>query len=135
MLQDDIMDTPLAVLFLQLETVANTYLDKKRRIRRAKRQKTRADDTDLPDIEEFDLKTVVDDPENKLEFATDISSTDLINMLKENLKKYVNTDRVRDDEELDGATSSLCLTKAVIDAFSQNNVIDLVKHNLLASIS
>lgn len=129
------MDTPLAVLFLQLETVANTYLDKKRRFRRAKRQKTREDDTDLPDVEEFDLKALVENPENKLEIASNISSADLIDILKDNLNKYANTERALDDDELDGATSSLCLTKAVIDAFSQNNVIDLVKHNLLASLS
>ncbi|XP_045527263.1 HSPB1-associated protein 1 isoform X2 [Pieris brassicae] len=133
--EDDIVDTPLAVLFLQLETVANTYMDKKRRIRRVKRQKTRESDADLPEIEEFDLKALVENPENKLEIALNISNTELITMLKENLKKYANTERVLDDDELDGATSSLCLTKAVIDAFSQNNVIDLVKHNLLASLS
>ncbi|CAF4910500.1 unnamed protein product [Pieris macdunnoughi] len=133
--EDDIVDTPLAVLFLQLETVANTYMDKRRRVRRVKRQKTRESDTDLPETEEFDLKALVENPENKLEIASTISNTELINMLKGNLKKYANTERVLDDDEIDGATSSLCLTKAVIDAFSQNNVIDLVKHNLLASLS
>ncbi|XP_038206620.1 HSPB1-associated protein 1 [Zerene cesonia] len=133
--EDDIVDTPLAVLFLQLETVANTYMDKKRRVRRVKRQKTRDDDSPLPDLEEFDLKGLVGNPGNNMEIAPSITSADLMNVLKDNLSKYANTERALDDDELDGATSSLCLTKAVIDAFSQNDVIDLVKHNLLARLS
>ncbi|XP_059053192.1 HSPB1-associated protein 1 isoform X2 [Achroia grisella] len=132
---DDIADTPLAVLFLQLETVANIYLDKKRKLRRVKRQRTCEEDTTVPIEEEYDLKSLLDEPTNNLELAPSITSADLTKLLKDNLAKYVNTNRSFDEDEVDGTTNNLCLTKAVIDAFSQSNVIDLVKQNLLARLS
>ncbi|XP_026760645.1 HSPB1-associated protein 1 [Galleria mellonella] len=133
--EDDIVDTPLAVLFLQLETVANMYLDKKRKLRRVKRQRTCEEDVAVPVEEEFDLKSLLDEPTNKLEIAPSIASTDLINILKENLTKYANTDRSHDEDEVDASSTGLGLTKAVIDAFSQSNVIDLVKQNLYNRLS
>ncbi|XP_023940016.2 HSPB1-associated protein 1 [Bicyclus anynana] len=130
--EDDIADTPLAVLFLQLETVVKTYLDKKRKSRRVKRQKTLEDNTE-PDVEEFDLKSILDNDNNKINVVPTISSNDLIELIKGNIKEFVNS-KSQDEDEVDGGTSSLCLTKAVIDSFSQSNVIDLVKQNLFAKL-
>lgn len=132
--EDDISDTPLAVLFLQLETVVNTYLDKKRKARRLKRQRTR-DDSHNSDVDEADLKHLLDNHKNNLEIVPAITNNDLIEIIKDNLKEYAGDDRAHDEDEVEGATSSLCLTKAVIDAFSQSNVIDLVKQNLFVKLS
>ncbi|KAJ0173719.1 hypothetical protein K1T71_010868 [Dendrolimus kikuchii] len=132
--EDDLLDTPLAVLFLQLETVANTYLDSKRKLRRAKRQRTREDIPTQPEVEEYDLKALLDNKENNLETAPPITSGELVNFIKKNINEFIKGDRPLDDEELDGATTSLCLTKALIDAFSQNNAIEVVKQNLLARL-
>ncbi|VVC88718.1 unnamed protein product [Leptidea sinapis] len=129
----DIADTPLAVLFLQLETVANTYIDKKRRALRLKRLKTR-EEPQVPDDEEFDLTAVLEDPENNIQYVPNVTSDDLVKVVKTNLTKYANVDRLPDDDEVEGS-SSLCLTKAVIDAFCQADVIELVKQNLLAKLS
>ncbi|XP_049877468.1 HSPB1-associated protein 1 [Pectinophora gossypiella] len=134
--EDDLSDTPLAVLFLQLETVANTYLDNRRKTRRAKRQKTCEDDCAGTTVtQEFDLKSLLENELNHLEMAQNITSEDLINILKGNIRVYANSEEAPDDEETDGATSSMCLTKAVIDSFSQSNVIELVKQNLFARLS
>ncbi|KAI5643139.1 cupin-like domain-containing protein [Phthorimaea operculella] len=131
---DDLQDTPLAVLFLQLETVANAHLDSRRKARRAKRQKTCDDDGTIAPSEDIDLKTLVENDANNLELAQSITSEDLINIIKGNLRVY-STAQVVDEDEFDGITSRLDLTKALIDAFSQNNVIELVKQNLLARMS
>lgn len=133
--QDDITDTPLAVLFLQLETVANTYLDIRRKARRAKRQKTCDNEPSAPVLENFDLNVLLENDTNNLEVAPSITNEDLIKLLKENIREFVNTDNHSDDEEVDGFTSNLCLTKAVIDAFSEPNVIELVKENLFARLN
>ncbi|CAH2094512.1 unnamed protein product [Euphydryas editha] len=127
--EDDISDTPLAVLFLQLETVVNGYLDKKRKARRLKRQRTR-DDPQGSDVEVADLKHLLDNHKNNLEIVPAITNDDLIELIKGNLKEYTGDGKAYDEDEVEGATSSLGLTKAVIDAFSQSNVIDLVKQNL-----
>ncbi|XP_063831427.1 HSPB1-associated protein 1 [Ostrinia nubilalis] len=133
--EDDIADTPLAVLFLQLETVANTYLDNRRKTRRVKRQRTCDDDVTAPVLEDYDLKTLLENEANNLEVVPNISSEDLINLVKRNLREYANCNRSLDEDEVDGSTTSLCLTKAVIDAFSQGNVIELVKQNLFTRLS
>ncbi|CAH2254557.1 jg22407 [Pararge aegeria aegeria] len=130
---DDISDTPLAVLFLQLETVVKTYLDKKRKSRRMKRQKTREDNTPEPDIEEFDLKSLVEKHDTKLKIVPSLNSSDLIDLIKGNIKEFVDN-KIPDEDEVEAGSSSLCLTKAVIDSFSQSNVIDLVKQNLFAKL-
>ncbi|KOB77200.1 putative reserved [Operophtera brumata] len=130
---DDISDTPLTVLFLQLDTVAKAFLDKRRKLRRAKRQRTREDAVTTPD-EHYDLKSLLDDRTNNLETASPITSQDLVNIIKENIKEYSNVDRPLRDDEVDGS-ATLCLTKALIDSFSQSNVIDLVKQNLFARLS
>ncbi|CAG9565348.1 unnamed protein product [Danaus chrysippus] len=131
--EDDISDTPLAVLFLQLDTVVKSYLDKKRKSRRMKRQKTCEDNTQETDVEEFDLNSLLNKLSN-LEVVPAISSSDLIELIKSNIKEFVVKERTPDEDETEGATSSLCLTKAVIDAFSQSNVIDMVKQNLFAKL-
>lgn len=133
--QDDIADTPLAVLFLQLETVANMYLDNRRKSRRVKRQKTCDDDTSAPVLEEYDLRTLLENEANNLEIVPNISSEDLVSLVRQNLKEYAKSNGSLEDDEVDGSTASLCLTKAVIDAFSQGNVIELVKQNLLTRLS
>lgn len=135
MFQDDISDTPLAVLFLQLETVANTYLDSRRKARRAKRQKTCENDHSALILEEFDLTALLENDAINLEVAPSITNEDLIKLLKENIREFVHTDNLSDDEDVDGLTSNLCLTKAVIDAFSEPNVIELVKQNLFARLN
>ncbi|XP_045776647.1 HSPB1-associated protein 1 isoform X1 [Maniola jurtina] len=131
--EDDISDTPLAVLFLQLETVVKTYLDKKRKTRRVKRQKTREDNSTEPDIEEFDIKSLLDNHKNKLEIVPTIASSDIVDLIKGNIREFVNN-KVQDEDEVEAGTSSLCLTKAVIDSFSQTDVINLVKQNLFARL-
>ncbi|CAH0728431.1 unnamed protein product, partial [Brenthis ino] len=130
--EDDISDTPLAVLFLQLDTVLKIYLDKKRKTRRMKRQRTREDNTEELDTEEVDIKPLLD--ANKFEIVPNISNSDLIDIIKGNLKEFASN-ASHDEDEVDGGTSGLYLTKALIDAFSQGNVIDLVKHNLVAKLS
>ncbi|XP_047537227.1 HSPB1-associated protein 1 [Vanessa atalanta] len=131
--EDDIADTPLAVLFLQLESVVNTYLDKKRKARRVKRQRTR-DDPQSSDVEEADLKLLLENHTNNIQIVPTITNSDIIEIIKGNLKEYIAEDKAHDEDEVEGATSSLCLTKAVIDAFSQSNVIDLVKQNLFVKL-
>ncbi|XP_046971463.1 HSPB1-associated protein 1 [Vanessa cardui] len=131
--EDDISDTPLAVLFLQLESVVNTYLDKKRKARRVKRQRTR-DDPQSSDVDEADLKLLLENHTNSIQIVPTITSSDIIEIIKGNLKEYTADDKAHDEDEVEGATSSLCLTKAVIDAFSQSNVIDLVKQNLFVKL-
>ncbi|XP_072929994.1 HSPB1-associated protein 1 [Epargyreus clarus] len=133
--EDDISDTPLAVLFLQLEAVAKAYLDKKRKLHRIKRQKTRDDDHEVAAPEEFDLNALLDNPQNNLETVPIISNEKLIELLKANLTEFVNTNKSVDEDDVDSAPGSLCLTKAVIDAFSQSNVIDLVKQNLFTRLT
>ncbi|OWR53808.1 putative reserved [Danaus plexippus plexippus] len=131
--EDDISDTPLAVLFLQLDTVVKSYLDKKRKSRRMKRQKTCEDNTQETDVEEFDLNSLL----NKLSYlqvVPAVSSSDLIELIRSNIKEFVVKEKTPDEDETEGATSSLCLTKAVIDAFSQSNVVDMVKQNLFAKL-
>lgn len=130
------IETPLAVLFLQLDTVAKTYLDKRRKLRRAKRQKTREDDPVATTGDgDNDIKTLSDNEANNLEIVPAISTEDLITIIKKNITEYGNEGRPLRDDEVDGTTTTLCLTKAVIDAFSQNDVIDLVKQNLFARLS
>ncbi|CAH0690086.1 unnamed protein product [Spodoptera exigua] len=133
--EDDIADTPLSVLFLQLETVANAYLDNRRKLRRAKRQRTCEDEPTPAAIEEYDFKTLLENKSNNLEIPSSINSEELIKIIKQNLLEYANRDRPLCDDEIDGSTTALCLTKAVIDAYSQANVIDLVKQNLFARLS
>ncbi|XP_013139235.1 PREDICTED: HSPB1-associated protein 1 [Papilio polytes] len=130
--EDDISETPLAVLFLQLDTVAKTYLDNKKKLRRVKRQRTCDIDSDTVSQaeDEIDLKKLLDNKENKLELATMLNTNDLIDLLKDNIKMFVNDGKQIDDDEIEGATDKLHLTKAVIDAFCQSNVIELVKQNL-----
>lgn len=135
MFQDDISDTPLAVLFLQLETVANTYLDNRRKARRVKRQKTCEDSPSGPALEDYDLNTLLENDTNNLLVAPSITNEDLIKLLKENIKEFTNTDNLSDEDDVDNVTSSLCLTKAVIDAFSESNVIELVRQNLFARLN
>ncbi|KAF9823913.1 hypothetical protein SFRURICE_013450 [Spodoptera frugiperda] len=133
--EDDIADTPLSVLFLQLETVANAYLDNRRKLRRAKRQRTCEDEPTPAAIEDYDVKTVLENKANNLEIPPSISSEELVKIIKQNLLEYANRDRPLCDDEIDGSTTALCLTKAVIDSYSQANVIDLVKQNLFARLS
>lgn len=133
--EDDIADTPLSVLFLQLETVANAYLDNRRKLRRAKRQRTCEDEPTPAAIEDYDVKTVLENKANNLEIPPSISSEELVKIIKQNLSEYANRDRPLCDDEIDGSTTALCLTKAVIDSYSQANVIDLVKQNLFARLS
>ncbi|XP_053613799.1 HSPB1-associated protein 1 isoform X1 [Plodia interpunctella] len=133
--EDDIADTPLAVLFLQLETVSNLYMDSKRKTRRMKRQKTCEGDPTPSDSEDCDVSAILENSANKLEVPQSISTVDLINLINDNIKKYANTNKSFDEDEVDGATANLCLTKAVIDAFSQSNVIELVKQNMLSRLS
>lgn len=109
-------------------------MDKKRKARRLKRQRTR-DDSHNSDVDEADLKHLLDNHKNNLEIVPAITNNDLIEIIKDNLKEYAGDDRAHDEDEVEGATSSLCLTKAVIDAFSQSNVIDLVKQNLFVKLS
>lgn len=72
---------------------------------------------------------------NNLEVVPSISNDDLVSLIKRNIREYTNTNRSLDEDEVDGTTTSLCLTKAVIDAFSQGNVIELVKQNLYTRLS
>lgn len=109
-------------------------MDRKRKARRLKRQRTH-DDSHNFDVDEADLKDLLDNHKNNLEIVPAITNNDLIEIIKDNLKEYAGDDRVHDEDEVEGATSSLCLTKAVIDAFSQSNVIDLVKQNLFVKLS
>ncbi|CAH0594157.1 unnamed protein product [Chrysodeixis includens] len=132
--EDDLVDTPLSVLFLQLETVANAHLDKKRKLRRAKRQKTCEEETDHTPVA-YDLNALLENKANNLEKVPKISTEELIKLVKQNVDTFVNRDRPLCDDEIDGSTSPLCLTKAVINAYSESNVIDLVKQNLLARLS
>lgn len=120
------------MLFLQLDTVAKTYLDNKKKLRRVKRQRTCDIDSDTVSQaeDEIDLKKLLDNKENKLELATMLNTNDLIDLLKDNIKMFVNDGKQIDDDEIEGATDKLHLTKAVIDAFCQSNVIELVKQNL-----
>ncbi|XP_037963468.2 HSPB1-associated protein 1 [Plutella xylostella] len=133
--EDDISDTPLAVLFLQLETVAKLYLDNRRKTRRAKRQRTCEPDPAPATTEEYDLKALLENTANKMELAQPITSEGIIGLIQENLKRYANVERVLGDDEVDGSTASLCLTKALIDAYSDENVVEQVKRNLLAKLS
>lgn len=100
-----------------------------------KRQKTCEEDPTPPTSQEYDIKNLLDNKENNLEVASVISSGELIDLINGNLKEFVNMDRPLQDEEVDGATTTLCLTKAVIDSISQSDVIDLVKQKLLARLS
>lgn len=125
----------MSVLFLQLETVANAYLDNRRKLRRAKRQRTCEDEPTPAAIEDYDVKTVLENKANNLEIPPSISSEELVKIIKQNLLEYANRDRPLCDDEIDGSTTALCLTKAVIDSYSQANVIDLVKQNLFARLS
>ncbi|XP_047033883.1 HSPB1-associated protein 1 homolog [Helicoverpa zea] len=133
--EDDIADTPLSVLFLQLDTVANAYLDNRRKLRRAKRQRTCDDEPAHTVSEEYDLKTLLENKANNLEIPTNITSEELVKLIKQNLSEYTNKDRPLCDDEIDGSTTALCLTKAIIDSYSDANVIDLVKQNLFARLS
>lgn len=133
--QDDIADTPLSVLFLQLETVANAYLDNRRKVRRAKRQRTQEDEPKPTEVEDIDIMSLIEDKSNNLENAALITAEELVKLIKQNLKDYVNRDRPLCDDEIDGSTTGLCLTKAVIDAYSEANVINMVKQNLLARLN
>ncbi|CAK1583495.1 unnamed protein product [Parnassius mnemosyne] len=135
--EDDISETPLAVLFLQLDTVVKKYLDNKRKVRRIKRHKTCEDDSDvaIPSTQEFDLKSLLDNKENNLELPASITTNDLVNLLKENIKEFANDNKTLEEDEVEGATDKLCLTKALIDAFCQSNVIDLVKQNLFERLN
>lgn len=133
--EDDIADTPLSVLFLQLEAVANTYLDNRRKLRRAKRQRTREDEPTPAEIAVLDIKSLIEDKSNNLETVRQITAEELLKFIKQNLEEYTNKDRPLCDDEIDGATTGLCLTKAVIDAYSDASVIDMVKQNLLARLS
>ncbi|XP_068619157.1 HSPB1-associated protein 1 homolog [Battus philenor] len=138
--EDDISDTPLAVLFLQLDTVAKSYLNNKRKVRRYKRQRTCEVDSDTPAVDDppdddFDLKSLIENKENNLELPANITTHDLINLLKENLNSFANANKQLEEDEVEGATDKLCLTKAVIDAFCQSNVIDLVKQNLFERLN
>ncbi|XP_063539487.1 HSPB1-associated protein 1 homolog [Cydia strobilella] len=130
--EDDLSDTPLAVLFLQLESVTKSYLDSRRKLRRIKRQRTCDDEANPPDIETLDLQAVLKDHKN-LEVPPTVSAEELINLLKRNVRDFANTGVSFDEDEIDG-TRSLCLTKAIIDAFSDNNVIELVKQNLFSRL-
>jgi hypothetical protein len=123
------------VLFLQLETVAKIYLDTRRKTRRVKRQKTCEEDSTAPSHEEYDLQSVLKNEANNLVPVPSITSEVLINIIKQNIKDFANTSTALDEDEVDGSTTSLCLTKAVIDAFSQNNVIEQVKQNLFTQLS
>ncbi|CAG4931917.1 unnamed protein product [Parnassius apollo] len=135
--EDDISEMPLAVLFLQLDTVVKKYLDNKRKVRRIKRHKTCEDDSDvaIPSTQEFNLQLLLDNEENNLELAASITTNDLVNLLKENIKEFANGNKSLEEDEVEGATDKLCLTKAVIDAFCQSNVIDLVKQNLFERLN
>lgn len=133
--EDDIADTPLSVLFLQLETVANAYLDNRRKLRRAKRQRTQEDEPTSTGIDDIDVKSLLEDKSNNLENAPIITGDQLVQLIKQNLREYANKDRPLCDEEIDGSTKGLCLTKAIIDSFSEANVVDMVKQNLLARMS
>lgn len=98
-----------------------------------KRQKTCEDNTQETDVEEFDLNSLL----NKLSYlqvVPAVSSSDLIELIRSNIKEFVVKEKTPDEDETEGATSSLCLTKAVIDAFSQSNVVDMVKQNLFAKL-
>lgn len=122
------------MLFLQLETVANAHLDKKRKLRRAKRQKT-CEEEPSDALVEYDLKALLENKANNLEEVPTVTSEELVKLVKRNVDEFVNKDRPLCDEEIDGSTSPLCLTKAVINAYSDSNVIDLVKQNLFARLS
>lgn len=111
------------------------YLDNRRKSRRVKRQKTCDDDASAPVLEEYDLRTLLENEVNNLEIVPNISSDDLVSLVRQNLKEYAKSNGSLEDDEVDGSTASLCLTKAVIDAFSQGNVIELVKQNLLTRLS
>ncbi|XP_047994667.1 HSPB1-associated protein 1 homolog [Leguminivora glycinivorella] len=128
--EDDLSDTPLAVLFLQLESVTKSYLDSRRKLRRVKRQRTCDEEANPPDIESCDLQDVLKNHKN-LEVPPTITADELIDLLKRNVREFANTGVSFDEDEIDG-TRSLCLTKAVIDAFSDSSVIELVKQNLFA---
>ncbi|KAI8425184.1 hypothetical protein MSG28_007008 [Choristoneura fumiferana] len=65
--EDDLSDTPLAVLFLQLEAVTKSYLDSRRKLRRAKRQRTCEEDTTARDVEDFDFNTILKNHPQELE--------------------------------------------------------------------
>lgn len=129
--ESDLSDTPLAVLFLQLETVTKAYLDTRRKQRRIKRQKT-AESSTSNEEPEIDVKDILKKI-NTIEEVPQISKDELINLIKSNLDKYTNKSSL-DAVDLDGGSESLCLTKALINAFSENNVIELVKQNLLATL-
>ena len=135
--QDDIADTPLSVLFLQLDTVAKAYLDNRRKIRRAKRQRT-LEEEPAPAavaVEDYDFKSLIENKANNLEIPSSMTSEELVKLIKQNLTEYADKDRPLCDDEIDGSTATLCLTKAVIDAYSEANVIDLVKQNLFVRLS
>lgn len=128
--EDDILDTPLAVLFLQLETVANTYIDNRRKLRRAKRQRTYEEPPAPSEAPEYDLKALLDNKENNIETVPFISGHEIVELISKNINDFISDDETLSDGDLDGATTSLCLTKALIDAFCENNAIDIVKQNL-----
>lgn len=133
--KDDISVTPLVVLFLQLEMVAKSYLDNRRKTRRAKRQKTCEENQSATESGELNIEALIQNECNKLEVPPPITGEQLVDMIRQNLREYVNFERPLHDDEIDGSTSSLCLTKALIDAFTQSNVIDIVKENLFARLS
>ncbi|XP_004921852.1 HSPB1-associated protein 1 [Bombyx mori] len=133
--EDDISVTPLVVLFLQLEMVAKSYLDNRRKTRRAKRQKTCEENQSATESGELNIEALIQNECNKLEVPPPITGEQLVDMIRQNLREYVNFERPLHDDEIDGSTSSLCLTKALIDAFTQSNVIDIVKENLFARLS
>lgn len=128
---------PLAVLFLQLDAVAKAYLDNKRKVRRIKRQKTSDNEVDasLDVNEDFDLKSLLENKENNLEVAVNINSNQLIDLLKQNLKEFAHEGRTLEEDEVEGSIDKLCLTKSVINAFCQSNVIDVVKQNLFERLN
>lgn len=125
---------PLAVQFLQLETVAKAYLDHRRKARRAKRQKTTEENPASHSTEEYNLNTLIDNTANRLELARPIDNDDIIRFLEGNLKEYASVEEASDDA-VDCDSSTACLTKALINSFSDTNVIEQVKQNLLSRIT
>lgn len=111
----------------RVELVANTS-----NVRREKRQKT--EDNNSIQTTELKLNDILNDTSNRIELVPSITNDELIQMLKSNLSKYANIKNLYELNELEEGTRSLHLSKALIDAFCDPKIIELVKLKLLENL-
>lgn len=104
-----------------------------------KRQKT-CDEREVkaketrPKASDFDINEVLA-KDNGLQVVPPVNNDGIINILQKNIETYINRDRVLTEDEVDGSSSKLCFTKALINSFCEPNVINIVKENLFARLS